>query len=151
VPPPEGGGDDDQVMISGRPWPKRMTLMLQSMLEDRFRLKAHWETRQEDVLLLSVAKGGPKFKEAPPDDERPLVTLDRTGSRELPAKTYIIKGHRASMYLLTVELGQYFGKPVIDNTGLSAAYNFQFEYGADDLNLESGPSIFSAMEKQAGL
>src|SRR5690349_22893943 len=36
--------------------------MLQSLLEDRFQLKAHYETRELPVYILSVAKGGPKLK-----------------------------------------------------------------------------------------
>ena len=35
--------------------------MLQVLLEERFKLKAHWETREGDVFNLVVAKGGPKL------------------------------------------------------------------------------------------
>src|SRR6266705_1626802 len=38
--------------------PQQMRLMLQSLLEDRFRLKSHWETRLLPVYELSVAKNG---------------------------------------------------------------------------------------------
>ena len=146
-----GDENGDHLMISGRSWPRRLTVMLQAMLADRFNLKTHLETVQENGFMMSLAKGGPKFVEAPPDDDRQLVTLDRPGPRELPATTYIIKGHRASMYLLAVELAQHFGTPVIDNTGLTGDYNFQFEYGADDTRPENGPSIFTAIQEQIGI
>jgi hypothetical protein len=42
-----------------------MNLRLQSLLEDRFRLKVHRETRQLPVFMLTVAKGGLKVQ--PPD------------------------------------------------------------------------------------
>lgn len=45
----------------------RMNLMLQSVLEDRFKLKAHRETRELPVYILTVAKGGLKMKPAPCD------------------------------------------------------------------------------------
>jgi uncharacterized protein (TIGR03435 family) len=35
--------------------------MLQVILEDRFQLKLHWETREVPVFALTVAKGGPKL------------------------------------------------------------------------------------------
>jgi uncharacterized protein (TIGR03435 family) len=41
--------------------------MFQQILTERFKLVAHRETRELPVYALSVAKGGPKFKESPPD------------------------------------------------------------------------------------
>ena len=35
--------------------------MLQALLEERFKLKTHWETKEGDVYNLVVAKGGPKL------------------------------------------------------------------------------------------
>jgi uncharacterized protein (TIGR03435 family) len=51
--------------------------MLQSLLEDRFKLAAHHETQEHPVLALVIAKDGPRLKEAPPpeapiDPEAPL-------------------------------------------------------------------------------
>jgi uncharacterized protein (TIGR03435 family) len=42
--------------------------MLQSLLAERFGLKAHRETKDEPVYALQVAKGGAKLEEAPVDD-----------------------------------------------------------------------------------
>ena len=36
--------------------------MLQALLEDRFKLKIHRESREVAVYALTVAKGGPKLK-----------------------------------------------------------------------------------------
>jgi uncharacterized protein (TIGR03435 family) len=49
---------------------ERLQLMVQSMLEDRFQLKAHMETRELPIYNLLVAKDGPKIK--PSDDQTPL-------------------------------------------------------------------------------
>jgi uncharacterized protein (TIGR03435 family) len=46
--------------------------MLQTMLADRFKLKAHWETREAPAYDLLVSKKGPKMQEAkgePPSPE----------------------------------------------------------------------------------
>jgi uncharacterized protein (TIGR03435 family) len=42
--------------------------MLQSLLAERFGLKIRRENREMPVYALTVAKGGPKLKEAPPED-----------------------------------------------------------------------------------
>jgi uncharacterized protein (TIGR03435 family) len=39
-----------------------LRLMLQSLLEDRFQLKVHRETKRVPVYLLVVARGGLKIK-----------------------------------------------------------------------------------------
>ena len=38
-----------------------MTLMLRSLLTDRFQLMIHWENKTLATYVLTVAKGGPKF------------------------------------------------------------------------------------------
>ena len=50
--------------------------MLQSLLEERFKLTLHRETKEHPVLALVVGKGGPKMKESdapkPLDEDAPL-------------------------------------------------------------------------------
>jgi uncharacterized protein (TIGR03435 family) len=51
--------------------------MLQSLLAERFGLKAHRETKDEPVYALTVAKGGVKLQEAAPEDpNKPRVKVD---------------------------------------------------------------------------
>jgi len=62
---PEGATKDD------------VPAMLKALLEDRFKLAAHLETKEHPVLGLMVGKGGPKLKEAaalpqPIDESLPL-------------------------------------------------------------------------------
>ena len=51
----------------------QLALMMQSMLEDRFQLKAHVETRDMPVYNLVVGKDGPKLKAS--TDQTPLAPL----------------------------------------------------------------------------
>jgi uncharacterized protein (TIGR03435 family) len=46
--------------------------MLQSLLEERFKMTLHRETKEHPVFALVVAKDGPKLKESPPDSTEPL-------------------------------------------------------------------------------
>jgi uncharacterized protein (TIGR03435 family) len=49
----------------------QMQLMLQSLLEDRFQLKAHLETRELPIYNLVVGKDGPKIKLS--EDQTPVI------------------------------------------------------------------------------
>jgi uncharacterized protein (TIGR03435 family) len=49
--------------------PAQLSLMIQSLLEDRFQLKAHKETRELPMYELVVARGGSKLKMS--DDQTP--------------------------------------------------------------------------------
>jgi uncharacterized protein (TIGR03435 family) len=48
---------------------RQVHMMVQSLLEDRFQLKAHFETREMPVYNLVVAKDGPKIKRS--EDQTP--------------------------------------------------------------------------------
>jgi uncharacterized protein (TIGR03435 family) len=52
---------------------EQVQLMVQSLLEDRFQLKAHMETRELPIYNLVVAKDGPKIK--PSADQTPRALL----------------------------------------------------------------------------
>src|SRR5215510_4844795 len=54
---------------------EQMQLMLQSMLEDRFQLKAHMETREQPIYNLVVAKDGLKLKRSE-DQTPPPITAN---------------------------------------------------------------------------
>src|SRR5207253_9041817 len=52
-----------------------LMLMVQSLIEDRFQLKMHRETKELPVYELVVAKGGPKIK--PSEDQSPFRPPER--------------------------------------------------------------------------
>ncbi len=47
---------------------EQVPAMLRALLEDRFKLVAHRENREQAIYSLEVGKNGPKFKEAPPKE-----------------------------------------------------------------------------------
>ncbi|HVW08450.1 MAG TPA: TIGR03435 family protein [Bryobacteraceae bacterium] len=58
---------DIQATIPGGVSPDRLPEMLQSLLEERFGLKTHHESKDQSVYALVVGKDGPKMKESAPD------------------------------------------------------------------------------------
>jgi len=57
----------------------RVPEMMVSLLIERFKLMAHDETRESAAYELVIEKGGPKFKEAPPEDDS---TVAKTPAEE---------------------------------------------------------------------
>jgi uncharacterized protein (TIGR03435 family) len=58
--------------------------MLQTLLAERFKLTLHHDTRDTPVYALVVGKGGPKLKEAPPEDPAPIAA-DKPAADAAPA------------------------------------------------------------------
>jgi uncharacterized protein (TIGR03435 family) len=137
--------------------------MLQALLEERFKLKTHWETKEGDVYNLVVAKGGPKLGaegSMPPSTDE----LKVFGDRPVPAlyqkndgEGYDFIAHRCSMGQLVGTLTSQFGRPVINKTGLMGNYDFVLKYKgrwdrdrkADDL--DPTPPMDRALQEELGL
>jgi uncharacterized protein (TIGR03435 family) len=142
-------GETDRVLALGRPAPRKMMLMLQALLAERFNLKIHRETRQDNVFALVVANGGPKLR-TPNDTTRSFVRMGRTGSPQAKAITYWIEGANASTKQIAHELEANMHRPVFDQTGLTGNYDFRFEYG-DDSTTGDAPALLTAFQDATGL
>jgi uncharacterized protein (TIGR03435 family) len=121
------------------------TLMLQSMLADRFQLEFHRETRTLKQYDLVVAKGGPKLHESDEGDK------SRGGSSQGPRQ---IKGSGQSMSTLAQMLISAVGAPVADRTGLEGKYDFALEFAPlldTPRENETLPSIFAVLQEKLGL
>jgi uncharacterized protein (TIGR03435 family) len=136
-----------------------MRLMLQSLLEERFKLALHRETREEPVYNLVVAKGGAKLKE--------FVDTGKQGPQGIRTEIGKLTGTGAAIAVLVRVLAPQLGRSVIDETGLSGRYDFTLSYlpepgqegalgppGVDappPVDDPNGPSIFTAIQEQLGL
>jgi uncharacterized protein (TIGR03435 family) len=141
--------------------------MLRSLLEERFRLTAHRETRDLPVYELSITKTGSRLTPADPKACEPAGVSDAdvtcgaffTGQSSL-------EGRSMSMSGFSNALGIVLGRPVADHTGLSGLYDIHLEFDPQGVNLGNGssglsvdvdksdatqPSIFSALQQQLGL
>jgi uncharacterized protein (TIGR03435 family) len=138
--------------------------MLQAMLADRFKLKAHPENREGPVYYLIVARNGPKLKQATPGESYPKGPVPlrfpwQAGSVVMgvppdPGSTKRL-GLGAPIVRLTETLSAWLHCPVIDKTGLTGKYDFQLQWTASE-GAETGPaanwpSLFTAIQEQLGL
>jgi uncharacterized protein (TIGR03435 family) len=139
--------------------------MMQALLEERFYVKVHRETREIPVYALTVARGGPKlppfregscnpidFTKFPPSvPEKPCPSL---GKPDGPNVTIDAQGATVADFC------KFFlsrlDRPVIEKTGLRGRFNFHLTYAEADAgtttdNNLAGASIFTAIQQQLGL
>lgn len=148
--------------------------MLQALLEDRFKLKVHRETREVPVYALTVAKGGPRlpapdgsctqrnYSEFPPPALAPgqHFCLDMIGWK---GANGTLQGESMTLEYFSKLLGLALGRPVLDRTELTGRYDFHLVYandqstpGISDFRRQRppddtpAPSIFTAVQ-QLGL
>jgi uncharacterized protein (TIGR03435 family) len=129
--------------------PTRLLLMVQSMLEDRFRLKIRRETRELPVYALVIGNGGHKLTAAPADEGGGTGTnCCKDGIKELTAKGI-------PMTHLVAALSQELRRVVIDKTALKGTFDIKLRWTPDDVALAakdiSGPSMAAALQEQLGL
>ena len=155
--------------------------MLQTLLIERFKLKAHYETRQGPVYRMLVAqrdKLGPQLRRS--ESDCAAVTTDplrgiTPGELEPcgyfgPSPTILLGSDKAyqafrglTMEDLALRLYPYLSRRVIDSTGLAGYFDGEYEFTAEIVmpppppglpNPYDGrvlPSIFSVLPQQLGL
>jgi len=124
--------------------PDELRPMLRKLLEDRFALRYHRETKTLPVYSLTVAKTGMKMTEHTGADGPSTTFRNQLGK-------LILSARGQSTTNLTLLLGQRLDRTVIDNTGLTGEYDLSLEWGADETADSSLPSIFTALQEQLGL
>ena len=105
---------------------KMLPAMMQSLLEDRFKLVVHREIKDEPVYQLTVGKGGPKFKETDPTAEHPDGIKLPWGGVLVQSKgaPTLYDASMASLATLLSSLGgQGAGRQIEDKTGLTGRYD----------------------------
>jgi len=123
-------------------------VMLQHLLEDRFKLQTHREVRQLPVYRLTVARNGPKLRKLQPDAQQGVKTFN-TMAGELSVYATSMP-QLVRMLSMTGELDNQ----VLDSTGLDGIYEFTLKWtpaamaGPDS---PEGPSLFTALQEQLGL
>jgi uncharacterized protein (TIGR03435 family) len=100
--------------------------MMQTFLADRFKLAAHWETQRRRVLALVVSSNGFKLKPSDPKNDPPRTPGSLACPPDDRACRVMVLGSN-SLSVLAGSLGGIVGRPVIDKTGLSGTYYFDFK------------------------
>jgi uncharacterized protein (TIGR03435 family) len=172
---------DIEARAESNPGNEQERLMVQSLLEDRFKLVLHHETRQLPIYALVLSKAGktgPQLilhsgdaKCADPAADRPqqpgpgeampafcggfFMNLRPGDLRET--------GNKITIAMLAPFLSQSVDRTVVDRTGLSGVFDFTLEF-APELGPDSqpgstasasdppvAPSLFTALQEQLGL
>ena len=169
---------DIDAKAAGNAPPAELRRMLQALLEERFQLRAHRETREVPVYVLSPAKGGLKLAPAKEscsveDEGAPPVPGSPRPCGRIFARITLpdarLDGAGISMPGLTRLLANLLWRPVVDNTGYTGKFDVHIDFAADDaLGLLSSPyrpdtpppvernepgsvSIYTAMRQQLGI
>jgi bla regulator protein blaR1 len=151
-------------MAAGQPPPE--ALMLRALLEDRFRMVMHRETRQTPIYALVVARKdgrlGPQIrrpatdycaqraKEIAKGNPQPFgvgqVCGIRGNNEELSAGAFPISSFAGF-------LGSETNRIVVDRTGLTGVWDFELKWSPPNAPSADPdrPSIFTALEEQLGL
>ena len=110
---------------------------LQVLLEDRFKLRVHWESRVMPLYYLTIAKGGTKLVDGAelPDDVQ-------GGYRNRDTIRVVRRKEPLSSILAFLSSG--FGMPIEDRTGLTGTYSFVLL-----IHLESAPAPSATETPQA--
>jgi uncharacterized protein (TIGR03435 family) len=132
----------------------QLRLMAQTLLAERFRLKLRRETRDLPVYMLMPAKNGVKLQPAQNPGDRP-----GSGYAE-PYAPGVMRGQNVSMADFISTLQQNLDRPVQNQTGFTAPFDFRLEWdGVKRLDSATDaappnpgkPSIFTAIQEQLGL
>jgi uncharacterized protein (TIGR03435 family) len=127
--------------------------MVQSLLEERFELKTHRETRNLPVYVLMVVRGGPKLQPMPEGRPGP----NSTGRTNTTPAGVELRGEGTSIKNLINALSKYVQRPIVDKTNLAGKYDFTVKWSSSPANAASsvdsatGPDIFTALPDQLGL
>jgi|SRR5215469_13221946 len=140
--------------------------MMQTILEDRFKLQIHRETRQGPVYELALGKGSPNLKPlqhgicTPVVIGRPLPPLPdgqhlcrNMVSLDPPRHSVDIEGGTLSGFAGL--LGMALDRPVIDKTGITGYFEIHLAFSTNDSTaprpVTADPGIVQAVQEQLGL
>jgi uncharacterized protein (TIGR03435 family) len=148
--------------------------MLQSLLAERFHLVARRETRELPVYLLEIAKNGVKMKKSSDDDcsgepvpgaaSHIFVAPCGGVARVSGPRGGYMAGKKLSAPAIASALAEFAGRPVVDRTALSGAFELELYWTPEDYQFTPGdgegrravsydpaPSLLEAVQEQLGL
>lgn len=161
------------------PDPMSVSLMVRTLLQERFKLRTHAETRDQPTyeLVLSRQDGrlGPSLRRSDTNCEAEMAARKGApvafGSGGVPTCMMItsprtIQGGTRTLPMLASALSARVGRPVTDRTGLAGNFDIVLEWtpdpgtpvmsGRSEVTPSSPPtadavSIFTALQEQLGL
>jgi uncharacterized protein (TIGR03435 family) len=181
---------------------EQFQVMMQNLLAERFKVKLHRESKDLPIYALVVGKNGVKMKESPKDEPAaaqdmagrgggsfggPEIKMGKDGIPQLPkggmgrggmimmgmGGKMKLQGSKQALTQIAEMLTNQFGRAVVDQTGLTANYDFELEFvpdettrmpgmdhmpppssdggGGPNASDGAGPSLMTAIQEQLGL
>lgn len=128
--------------------------MVRALLADRFRVKAHFEKRDQTVYVMTRAKGdgslGPGLRPRPDCATTPC---QRSGSSSRVAGVIRLRGTTMAG-LADGAMSLILGQVVHDRSGIEGIFDVQASWRPDDAPVDPSdqrPSFFTAIQEQLGL
>jgi len=143
----------------GEPTDDQIRTMLKNLLKSRFGLAYHMEKRELPVYAIGIGKNGPSgIKMAINKDGGPSIGAQRPGR---------VSFRGATMSNLATQLQlRVLDRPVVDQSGLTARYDFTLDWRPDEFQFprfsaaqraaaiaaaEASPDLFTAFQEQLGM
>lgn len=145
--------------VQGRVPQAQFDVLLQRLIEDRFQLQSHRESKKLPVYALVAKKSLKLTPHSVDPGTRPSVNFGRGSATFTNSSIGSVAG----------QLSLYLDGPVLDRTGLKGVYDFKLQWtpapnegGPEAMGLppraelpppadSNGPSIFTALQEQLGL
>jgi uncharacterized protein (TIGR03435 family) len=130
--------------------------MMRNLLEERFHLTLHRDTRQVAGYEVQLERSTPMLKPAA-SDSMPSVSVSMKVLPGATAPSIHLTARAQPLSRLIRMIGEESGRPAEDKTGLTGIYDYELEFAAGgrgpdpDQSGDAGPDIIPAVEKQLGL
>lgn len=119
--------------------------MLGALLQERFKLKTHEDTKEQQVYRLVLANSAPNLQKA--ESETGISGRSTKTAEQVSARTTLVS--------FAKYLSERLDRPVVDQTGLIGVYSIHLEWMPDTAAATgvdvAGSSIFTALQEQLGL
>jgi uncharacterized protein (TIGR03435 family) len=158
--------------------PNLIPLMFRTLLADRFKLRAHMETREQPIYELILARADGHFGPGLAKSETDCAAIDaaRAGGRPQPAPPPSANGRPACRMRMSISdnagtadvggrpltamlntFGNVVNRSVVDRTGLTGPFDIELRWSETTLSTNpatvatDAPSFFVALQEQLGL
>jgi uncharacterized protein (TIGR03435 family) len=143
-------------------------VMLRTLLEDTFKIKARVEQRERPIYELVRVRDdgfGPRFRASTADcrpGAAPPTEGYKCGVTNLgPGKGNAFRGLPINALLVLLRISPAVDRLVYDKTGLTGTYDFEFYFAPPFIlgpggavpnpDVDAGPTVFTALREQLGL
>ena len=126
---------------------RNMAPMVQSLLEDRFKLKLHHDTQPMPVYALVRLKDGALGPKLRPSTINCVATPDKCHFESIPGHYSAVATPITNIMLM---IANNVDRVVTDHSGLTGTYDIDLDWAVDAADPDK-PSFFTAVQEQLGL